>query len=62
MLQVVSLAETIPWGMVVASLVSLVVWVMLATVAAARVFRATLLLYGVRPSLRQLTDAVLDRR
>ncbi len=62
MLQVVSLSETIPWEMVVASLVSLVLFVAVATVASSRIFRATLLLYGVRPGMRQLTDAVLDRR
>ena len=48
--------------MVVASLVSLVVWVIVATIGASRIFRATLLLYGVRPSMRQLTDAVRNRR
>lgn len=62
MLQVVTLAESIPWPMVGLSLLSLLVWVVVATVGAARIFRATLLLYGVRPSMRQLTDAVLNRR
>jgi ABC-2 type transport system permease protein len=62
MLQVVTLSESIPWVMVAASLLSLVVWVVVATVGASRIFRATLLLYGVRPSMRQLTDAVLNRR
>jgi hypothetical protein len=33
----------------------------LATIASARVFRATLLLYGVRPSVRRIVDAVLAR-
>ena len=37
------------------------VFVVLATVASARIFRATLLLYGVRPSLHSIMDAVLDR-
>ena len=62
MLQAISLSETIPWGMVAASLVSLVTFVSVATVASSRIFRATLLLYGVRPGLRQLTDAVRNRR
>ena len=62
MLQVVSLSETIPWAMVAASLISLVLFVVVATIASSRIFRATLLLYGVRPGMRQLTDAVLDRR
>jgi ABC-2 type transport system permease protein len=62
MLQVVSLSESIPWPMVLASLVSLVVFVILATIASARVFRATVLLYGMRPSGRQLLDAVRNRR
>jgi hypothetical protein len=47
--------------MVVLSLISLTVFVVVATIASARVFRATLLLYGVRPSIRQLMDAVLAR-
>ena len=51
-----------PVAMVVGSLLSLCLFVVLATVASARIFRATLLLYGVRPSMRQLMDAVLDRR
>ncbi len=62
MLQVLFLADPTPVPMVVLSLVSLVIWVILATLAAARIFRATLLLYGVRPSARLLVGAVLDRR
>jgi ABC-2 type transport system permease protein len=62
MLQVISLSDTIPYGMVGLSLLSLVVFVVIATVASSRIFRATLLLYGVRPSFRQIGDAVLDRR
>jgi ABC-2 type transport system permease protein len=62
MLQVVTLSESIPWPMVMASLLGLSIWVVVATVGASRIFRATLLLYGVRPSMRQLADAVLNRR
>jgi ABC-2 type transport system permease protein len=61
MLQVLTLAESVPVAMVVLSLISLTVFVVVATIASARVFRATLLLYGVRPSIRQLMDAVLAR-
>jgi hypothetical protein len=41
-----------------ASLVSLALFVALATWASARIFRATVLLYGVRPTLGQLIAAV----
>ena len=61
MLLVLAVAPTIPVPMVVASLVSLSLFTVLATIASARVFRATLLLYGVRPSLRRIVDAVLAR-
>jgi ABC-2 type transport system permease protein len=58
MLQVLALTDTPPWPMVVASLGSLALFVALATLVCARVFRATLLLYGVRPGLRQLLRTV----
>jgi ABC-2 type transport system permease protein len=58
MLQVLTLSDEIPWLMVLASLTSLVLFVAVATLAAARIFRATVLLYGVRPSMRQLLAAV----
>lgn len=61
MLQVLALAPEVQWPMVIASLGALLVWVSLATIASGRVFRATLLLYGVRPSGRQVVDAILDR-
>lgn len=61
MLLVLAVAPTIPVTMVVASLISLTLFTVLATIASARVFRATLLLYGVRPSLRRIVDAVLAR-
>lgn len=50
-----------PWPLIGLSLAVLVAFVALATVASARIFRATLLLYGVRPSLRQLASAVFAR-
>ncbi len=61
MLMVLTIAPTLPWVLVVGSLVSLSLFVCLATIASARVFRATLLLYGVRPSLRRIVDAMLAR-
>jgi ABC-2 type transport system permease protein len=61
MLMVLTIAPTIPVPMVICSLVSLTLFVALATIASARVFRATLLLYGVRPSLRRILDAMLAR-
>jgi ABC-2 type transport system permease protein len=61
MLMVLAVSPEIPVPMVVASLVSLSVFAVLATIASARVFRATLLLYGVRPSLRRIVAAVLAR-
>lgn len=61
MLMVLTIAPTLPVVMVLGSLASLSLFVCLATVASARVFRATLLLYGVRPSLRRIVDAMLAR-
>jgi ABC-2 type transport system permease protein len=58
MLLVLGISEEIPWAMVGASLVSLTLFSLLATWASARIFRATVLLYGVRPSLGQLVAAV----
>ena len=61
MLQVLALVAEPPWPLVAASLTSLAVFASLATVAASRVFRATLLLYGVRPSLRRIVGAITAR-
>jgi ABC-2 type transport system permease protein len=58
MLLVIGISPTIPWGLVGASIVSLALFALLATWASARIFRATVLLYGVRPSLGQLVAAV----
>jgi ABC-2 type transport system permease protein len=61
MLMVLAIAPSIPVVMVTLSLAVLVVFVVLATVASARVFRATLLLYGVRPSMGRIVGAILAR-
>ncbi len=58
MLLVLGVSPEIPWTLVGASLVSLALFVALATWASARIFRATVLLYGVRPTLGQLIAAV----
>jgi ABC-2 type transport system permease protein len=61
MLQVLSLADQPPAAMVALSLLSLTTFVVVGTVVCARIFRATLLLYGVRPGLRQILNAVTAR-
>jgi len=61
MLMVLTLSTEIPWGMVIVSIVSLAIFTALATVASARVFRATLLLYGVRPGVRAIVGAMFAR-
>ena len=62
MLIVLGLSDEIPWTLVGASLTSLTLFAFLATWASARIFRATVLLYGVRPSLQQLIGAVRSPR
>jgi ABC-2 type transport system permease protein len=62
MLLVIGLSETIPWWLVGASLTSLTLFAIIAAWASARIFRATVLLYGVRPSLGQLIAAVRSPR
>jgi ABC-2 type transport system permease protein len=61
MLLVLAVSPTIPMPMVVASLVTLGLFTVLATIASARVFRATLLLYGVRPSIGRIVGAIVAR-
>jgi ABC-2 type transport system permease protein len=61
LLQLLALSASPPWAIVIASLISQVAFVALAVVASSRIFRATLLLYGVRPSLRRIADAVFAR-
>ena len=58
MLLILGVSEEVPWHLVGASLVSLTLFAALATWASARIFRATVLLYGVRPSLNQLLAAL----
>lgn len=58
MLLVLGISDPIPWPLVGASLTSLLLFALLAAWASARIFRATVLLYGVRPSLSQLVAAV----
>ena len=62
MLLVLGLSESIPWMLVGASLLSLLLFASVATLASGRIFRATVLLYGVRPSLGQLIAAVRSPR
>jgi ABC-2 type transport system permease protein len=62
MLLVLGLSESIPWALVGASLVSLTLFALLAAWASARIFRATVLLYGVRPTLSQLVGAIRPSR
>ncbi len=62
MLIVLGVSDGIPWPLVGASLTSLTLFALLATWASARIFRATVLLYGVRPSLQQLIGAVRSPR
>ena len=62
MLIVLGISDEIPWTLVGASLTSLTLFALLATWASARIFRATVLLYGVRPSLQQLIGAVRSPR
>ncbi len=61
MLMILTLAPEIPWGLVLVSIISLGLFTVLATVASARVFRATLLLYGVRPGARAILGAIFAR-
>ena len=62
MLLVLGLSESIPWMLVGASLASLILFAILAAWASARIFRATVLLYGVRPSLNELIAAIRSPR
>lgn len=58
MLLVLGLADEIPWLLVAGSLASLAAFTLVATWASGRIFRATVLLYGSRPSLRSILAAV----
>jgi ABC-2 type transport system permease protein len=61
MLSVLASSESVPWLLVALSLVAQIAFVIVATVATSRIFRATLLLYGVRPSLRRIAGAMFAR-
>jgi ABC-2 type transport system permease protein len=61
MLAVLAASPAVPWGLVALSLLAQVVFVIVATVATGRIFRATLLLYGVRPSLGRIAGAIFAR-
>jgi ABC-2 type transport system permease protein len=62
MLLVLGLAKETPWELVGASLVSLTLFALVAAWASGRIFRATVLLYGVRPNLRTLLSAIREPR
>ena len=62
MLITLGVSDGIPWTLVGASLTSLGLFAILATWASARIFRATVLLYGVRPTLPQLIGAIRSPR
>lgn len=61
MLQVLVLSDSPPWLQIVLSMTVLVAFVVVATIASARIFRATVLLYGVRPGVRRIVGAILAR-
>src|SRR4051812_17088879 len=61
MLAVLASSASVPWLLVAVSLAAQIAFVIVATVATSRIFRATLLLYGVRPSLRRIAGAMLAR-
>ncbi len=61
MLAVLASTPTVPWLLVGLSLAAQIAFVIVATVATSRIFRATLLLYGVRPSARRIASAMLTR-
>jgi len=59
-LELLSLPQT-PWLTLGASFVMQLIFVVVAVVLAGRIFRATLLLYGVRPSLGRILGALAGR-
>jgi ABC-2 type transport system permease protein len=60
-LEVLALSPSPPWLLIGTSLIIQVIFVFIAVVASGRIFRATVLLYGVRPSVRRIADAVFAR-
>lgn len=61
LLAVLAVSTSVPWVLVALSLLSQIAFVAIAVVGASRIFRATLLLYGVRPSLRRIGAALFAR-
>ena len=61
MLAVLAASPSIPWVLVGVSLLAQAAFVVVAILATSRIFRATVLLYGVRPSLRRIAGAMLAR-
>ena len=59
--QLLILGREPSWPLIAVSLVLLVGFVIVATIGSARIFRATLLLYGTRPSLAGIARALLAR-
>ena len=60
-LEVVAIAPSPPWLMIALSLTSQIIVAVVAIFMSGRIFRATVLLYGVRPSMRKIAGAVLAR-
>jgi ABC-2 type transport system permease protein len=60
-LEVIAIAPSPPWLMVGLSLLSQLVVAGIAIVLSGRIFRATVLLYGVRPSLGRILAALTGR-
>jgi ABC-2 type transport system permease protein len=60
-LEVVAIAPSPPWLMIGLSLLSQLIVAGLAVFLAGRVFRASVLLYGVRPSLGRIVAALTGR-
>jgi ABC-2 type transport system permease protein len=61
LLQLLAVSSSPPWLLVGVSLLAQTLFVIVAVVASSRIFRATLLLYGVRPSVRRIADAIFAR-
>ncbi|MDL2336125.1 MAG: hypothetical protein QFC55_08855 [Chloroflexota bacterium] len=60
-LEVVAIAPSPPWLMIGLSLLSQLMVAGIAIVLSGRIFRATVLLYGVRPSLGRILAALSGR-
>jgi ABC-2 type transport system permease protein len=60
-LEVVAISPSPPWLMIGLSLLSQLIVAAFAVVGAGRIFRATVLLYGVRPSVGRIVAALTGR-